>query len=310
MEAATLAIVTGILIAATPALPAMGPQATQDYAAEIEAEREAAEDRFRNDHWSPLALIALVRLEGEPLTIGSAPDADLRLTGPGVAAEHAIVRPKPGDHGSEYVLTPVSGELDDEAGNRLGRLDLVKGGVRVQVGRFLVYYDEISTLGPVMRVLDFESPAYTLFDGLDYFPIDPAYRVEATVVPYPTPEPTKIIDTMGFLTDAWIYGEAKFRLQEHDLSLKLVLFAPNPTPDTSFYLIFGDTTNGVETYGAARYLLPQFVAEGHMVLDFNRSVNPSCAYNAGFACPLPPPGNRLPFDIRAGIKDYAHRPAR
>jgi len=40
------------------------------------------------------------------------------------------------------------------------------------------------------------------------------------------------------------------------------------------------------------------------VLDFNEAFNPLCAYNTGFACPLPPRENRLPVAIRAGEKIY------
>lgn len=45
---------------------------------------------------------------------------------------------------------------------------------------------------------------------------------------------------------------------------------------------------------------------GPMVLDFNLATNPYCAYNTGFACPLPPRQNRLPLAIRAGEKIYPH----
>ena len=40
--------------------------------------------------------------------------------------------------------------------------------------------------------------------------------------------------------------------------------------------------------------------DGRLVLDFNFAFNPSCAYDARWACPLAPPENRLPFAVRAG----------
>ncbi|MFQ5742307.1 MAG: DUF1684 domain-containing protein [Acidobacteriota bacterium] len=297
-------------------LPSLGqrqataPDDLQAYFAEIEAERRAADEELRDDHWSPLAVIAMLRLSSEPVTIGSAPTNDLVLEGETVAPRHAEVGPETIGGKTRYRIHALDGNLFAESGSRapISELLLEKGGERLQLDRFTVYYDEIATLGPILRVLDFSSPAYTRFDGLRYFPVDPSYRVEAELHPYPAPEQIKIIDTMGFLSPGWVYGEAEFTLMGHPLRLKLVLFTPEPQPDSSFYVIFSDETNAKETYGACRYLLPKFVRSGKIVLDFNRSVNPSCAYNNGFACPLPPPGNRIPFSVRSGIKDYANGP--
>ena len=41
---------------------------------------------------------------------------------------------------------------------------------------------------------------------------------------------------------------------------------------------------------------------GRLVLDFNFAYNPSCAYDARWACPLSPPANRLPVAVEAGEK--------
>jgi uncharacterized protein (DUF1684 family) len=40
------------------------------------------------------------------------------------------------------------------------------------------------------------------------------------------------------------------------------------------------------------------------VLDFNKAVNPPCAFTAYATCPLPPVENRLPVRIEAGEKKY------
>jgi uncharacterized protein (DUF1684 family) len=39
-----------------------------------------------------------------------------------------------------------------------------------------------------------------------------------------------------------------------------------------------------------------------VALDFNRAVLPPCAFSDAFICPLPPPGNVLPFPVTAGEK--------
>jgi hypothetical protein len=75
------------------------------------------------------------------------------------------------------------------------------------------------------------------------------------------------------------------------------------------FLPLRDATSGRETYGAGRYLTDTvkgtfgrgLSADGdRLVLDFNYAYNPSCAYNAHWACPLAPPENHLRVSVRAG----------
>jgi uncharacterized protein (DUF1684 family) len=72
------------------------------------------------------------------------------------------------------------------------------------------------------------------------------------------------------------------------------------------FLPFRDTTNGVETYGAGRYLLDGAKSadlggtDDGLVLDFNFAYHPSCAFDPKWACPLAPPENRLDIRVEAG----------
>jgi uncharacterized protein (DUF1684 family) len=76
------------------------------------------------------------------------------------------------------------------------------------------------------------------------------------------------------------------------------------------FLPFADGTSGRTTYGAGRYLLDTVkgadlgTADGRLVLDFNFAYNPSCAYDPRWACPLAPPANRLPIEVRAGERVF------
>ena len=60
------------------------------------------------------------------------------------------------------------------------------------------------------------------------------------------------------------------------------------------------------TYGGGRYLLDTVKGADlgstpdSLVLDFNFSYNPSCAYDPAWACPLAPPGNTTLVEIPAG----------
>ncbi|HXG39907.1 MAG TPA: DUF1684 domain-containing protein [Candidatus Limnocylindrales bacterium] len=74
------------------------------------------------------------------------------------------------------------------------------------------------------------------------------------------------------------------------------------------FLPFRDATNGRATYGAGRYVLDTAKgadlggdpARGTLVVDFNFAYQPSCAFDARWACPLAPPENRLDLEVRAG----------
>jgi uncharacterized protein (DUF1684 family) len=45
---------------------------------------------------------------------------------------------------------------------------------------------------------------------------------------------------------------------------------------------------------------------GATVLDFNKAQNPPCAFTPFATCPLPPEGNDLAVEIKAGEKRYDH----
>ena len=63
--------------------------------------------------------------------------------------------------------------------------------------------------------------------------------------------------------------------------------------------VFRDATAG-ETYPACRFLIGEDVEDGQITLDFNRAITPPCGFTDFAVCPLPPPGNILPFRIEAG----------
>lgn len=74
------------------------------------------------------------------------------------------------------------------------------------------------------------------------------------------------------------------------------------------FIPFRDATNGLETYAAGRYLIDAAKsldlggdpARGTIVVDFDYAIQPSCAFDPRWACPLAPPENRLPIRVTAG----------
>lgn len=74
------------------------------------------------------------------------------------------------------------------------------------------------------------------------------------------------------------------------------------------WLVFGDLTNGHETYGGGRFLYSSALdADGGVVVDFNRAHNPPCVFSPYATCPLPWPANQLPFRVEAGERTLVER---
>lgn len=131
-----------------------------------------------------------------------------------------------------------------------------------------------------------------------YFDYDPSMRFLARVEP--AERESREIATSGEHPYTFTrFARAQFG--EHSLDLYWL-----DGYGGGVFLSFADATSGKESYGACRYLLDTVKGadlgerDGKLVLDFNFSYNPSCAYDPRWVCPLAPPGNRLPFAVRAG----------
>jgi len=156
-----------------------------------------------------------------------------------------------------------------------------------------------------VRVKDSESPARLGFRGLEYYPIDPRWRVAADFEPYEPPRVLTIANVLGGSTEERLPGALHFRLGEERYSLDAIQEAGSD----ELFVIFADPTNGEETYGAGRYLYTAFPgADGKAVVDFNKAYNPPCVFTPYATCPLPPPQNRLPLRVEAGEKIYGGAP--
>ena len=154
-----------------------------------------------------------------------------------------------------------------------------------------------------IRMRDLKSPQRQAFKGIESFPVQPQYRVTARFVPHPKPGKIKVPSALGGFTEVESPGKLMFELGGKPLSLDAVLEEPT---DTRLFIIFRDQTAGKETYGAGRFVYTDTLpAGGQVVVDFNKSYNPPCAFTAYATCPLPPPQNRLKVRIEAGEKRVA-----
>ncbi|MCB2378699.1 DUF1684 domain-containing protein [Hymenobacter sp. BT635] len=145
------------------------------------------------------------------------------------------------------------------------------------------------------------------FMGLPFFPADYRYYVEATFVRDSTSAPFKMKTTGLRVPDYRKYGELHFTLNGKKLRLNVYQsldLMRKPGYEDYLFVPFTDPTNGHDTYGGGRYLDFRIPQSRTVLLDFNRAYNPYCAYDASgkYSCPVPPPENRLPVAIRAGVR--------
>ena len=153
-----------------------------------------------------------------------------------------------------------------------------------------------------VRVKDKENPDRLHFAGLDYYPADPKWRLEAKLQPYDPPKAIPITNILGMVEDMISPGAVVFEFAGKTYRLDAV----EEKGSKQFFLIFADGTTGRETYGAGRYLYADPPdGEGTVIVDFNRAYNPPCAFTNYATCPLPPSQNRLALRIEAGEKTYA-----
>jgi len=152
------------------------------------------------------------------------------------------------------------------------------------------------------------------FKGLGYFPPDTAYRIDTRLEPADEGEPLKI-DTGGedgvitYRRAGWLSFELGGQ------ACRLTVFSLVGYGG-GLFLPFRDATSGHETYGGGRYLfdtvkntdglaLELRAGASEVTVDFNFAYNPSCAYDARWACPLAPRENWLPVAVRAGEKLFS-----
>lgn len=161
------------------------------------------------------------------------------------------------------------------------------------------------------RIWRQDSPAQVAFEQIEYYDHDPAWIIpgrfelvdEERVVPF------EHIKDDGATRGLPVSGDLVFELDGAEYRLNA--FDTDYGGTAKLQLVFGDRTNGVESYGAGRFLFldhpaaDRALAPGDSIpitIDFNRATVPPCGFSNQMNCPLPPLQNRLPFALRAGEK--------
>lgn len=133
------------------------------------------------------------------------------------------------------------------------------------------------------------------FAGLRYFPEQPGLRMALSVEPLAEGATVAMQTSTGDTQEYRRLGRLCFAVDGQEAAL--TLFADEAG---GLFLPFADALAGEETYGAGRYLEPELLGDGRVLVDFNLAYNPYCAYNDEWSCPITPPENRLAVAIPAG----------
>lgn len=257
------------------------------------------------DGW--LSLVGLAWLHPGVNTIGSAPDSDIVL--PGAPAQLGAVTLDEQDGALRLKLEAGTGALvDGKAQLDAALVDDAHAGTGKPT---LVSFGSTSFIAihrgerEALRVRDTNAPSRTGFLGIDYFPIDPGWRIEADWIPATPGETLEMGTVIGTVDKYPVPGKLRFSRDGRSFEILPVIEVPG---DKQYFVVFADRTSGKETYGAARFVYIDPPQGGKAVIDFNRAYNPPCAFTAFATCPLAPPENRLDLRVTAGEKKYRGGP--
>jgi uncharacterized protein (DUF1684 family) len=135
------------------------------------------------------------------------------------------------------------------------------------------------------------------FEGLEYFDPDPGLVFSGGFAP--AEGKLNITSSTGNTTSYRAAGHMDLAIDEESHRL-IVLHGEKG----DIFIPFRDATSGAGSYGGGRYVPAVPESPETMIIDFNLALNPWCAYDDEFSCPLPPVDNWLRVPIPAGEKDY------
>jgi uncharacterized protein len=281
-----------------PAGPvSLTPEQADSLRLEIQANRAETLEWLKSGANSYLATVQRVDFGARAsLTVGSAADADVRISDPSVAAHHLGVTVT-GDSFRVVALEPGATFRVGAAETQAATV----GPSGIGLGRFTLRLSHQRF--PAVIVFDPQSPRFAEYRGLEWFPVDPAYRYVLALTPNPKPDTVVILSTRGNRRRAVRVGWFDFRLGRTACRLQATRLLEPGVGENDISVLFRDATTARESYPVGRYVDPERLPDGRYLLDFNLCYNPACAVSEHYNCPIPPRENVLKVAIRAGEKD-------
>lgn len=148
---------------------------------------------------------------------------------------------------------------------------------------------------------------FKVFKGLDFFPINEKFIVEAKFTRTPKEKVFKMKTSTARLPEYVKYGELAFSIEGKAFKLNLyqnIDLIKKEGYEDYLFLPFSDLTCGKESYIGGRYIDMRIPKGETVTIDFNKAYNPYCAYNHKYSCPIVPLENDLNIEILAGVKKF------
>jgi uncharacterized protein (DUF1684 family) len=150
-------------------------------------------------------------------------------------------------------------------------------------------------------IADTLAPARDSFAGIERWPLDPAWRFEASFEPA-SDEWRRVETVRGFELPRQVAGRLTITVAGETRTLTAYSKGRGAR---SMLVVLRDATSGEASYPAGRFLdVPLGDSTGHTVVDFNLARNPDCAFTSASPCPLPPRENWFTQAIEAGERTY------
>lgn len=295
-----LLVLAAVVTLAAP--PAVGPVrlsagAADSLRAAAEKDRAETQDWLKTSRTSYLATVQRRDFEGKPaLTVGREPGNDVRVDDAQLKPRHLRVTVI-GDSFHVEALDPGATFTVRDSALREARL----APGTIGIGRYMLRLSHQRF--PALIVFDPRSPRFSEFKGLQYFPVDFAYRFELPLTPNPAADTVVIASTRGNSRRAVRAGWFDFKVEGKRQRLEAVRLLEPGVGEHDYGIFFRDATSGKESYELGRYVDVERLADGRFLLDFNNAYNPACAVSEHYNCPIPPRANTLKVAIRAGEKD-------
>jgi uncharacterized protein len=150
-----------------------------------------------------------------------------------------------------------------------------------------------------IRLRDLYAQLVKNFKGIETFPVNEDWKMEATFIPFDPPKKIPVPNILGMVDTSEAAGIVAFEKEGRKFWLDAL------DEGDKLFIIFADETSGKETYGAGRFLyLDKPKTDEKFYIDFNKAYNPPCNFTKFATCPLPPKQNRLKISITAGEKVF------
>jgi uncharacterized protein len=272
-------------------------QASENYQTEIENWRKESEAKLKSETgW--LSVAGLFWLEKGNNEISPSSEAVVRLPEGSLDGNLGVIQFADGK--ARLIPTrmvQVNGKetdqpVDLQSDENQAKPDVVK--INARLSFFVIKRGQRWAV----RLRDLESPMRREFTHKTWMPIDPQFRVVADWTAYPTGHTIPVPNILNETEQLPAPGKATFVIDGKTLSLEPVI------EEGQYFFIFRDQTAGKGTYPAGRFFYAEAPKDGKIVLDFNKSYNPPCAFTPFATCPLPPKQNQLPIKIQAGELNY------